>query len=364
MSSSDTYLKIRNLTKHYGAVAASDNISVDVRREEFLTLLGESGSGKTTMLMAIAGFNLADSGLIELDGRDITYLPPSQRDIGVVFQNYALFPHMTVAENIAYPLKVRRLGRAEVEEKTKRALDLVQLSNMGNRKIGQLSGGQQQRVALARAIVYEPRMLLMDEPLGALDKKLREYMQLEIKRLQKMLKITVIYVTHDQSEALTMSDRVAIMSDGKFAQIGPPHELYKSPANKFVADFIGEACFLEGSAKSDTNGTAIATMGDNASLRFDPRHGFSENGKVTLMIRPETAHLAPTGEAVNPTGKNTFLGKVAEVVYLGESTLYHVIATDGQTMTVKQQNTRTTVPHTAGDQVTAVWEIEDTLHVQ
>jgi putative spermidine/putrescine transport system ATP-binding protein len=307
---------------------------------------------------------MADSGLIELDGRDITFLPPSQRDIGVVFQNYALFPHMTVAENIAYPLKVRKLSRSETEEKTKRALDLVQLSDLGDRRISQLSGGQQQRIALARAVVYEPRMLLMDEPLGALDKKLREYMQLEIKRLQKMLKITVIYVTHDQSEALTMSDRVAIMSDGKFSQIGPPQELYKSPANKFVADFIGEACFLEGVASAGANGTATATMADSTGLHFGPRHDLSQDGKVTLMIRPETASLVPVGENLDPAGKNTMSGKVGEVVYLGESTLYHVVAADGQTLTVKQQNTRTTVPHAVGDQVTAVWEIEDTLHVQ
>lgn len=363
MSSPDTYLKIRNLTKHYGTVAASDNISVDVRREEFLTLLGESGSGKTTMLMAIAGFNLADSGLIELDGRDITFLPPSQRDIGVVFQNYALFPHMSVAENIAYPLKVRKMGRSEIEDKTRRALDLVQLSYMGDRKISQLSGGQQQRIALARAIVYEPRMLLMDEPLGALDKKLREYMQLEIKRLQQMLKITVIYVTHDQSEALTMSDRVAIMSDGKFAQIGAPQDLYKSPSNKFVADFIGEACFLDGVASTAGKGAATISMGET-NLSFTPRHDFVENETVTLMVRPESASLSPLDGAGDPGGKNTLSGSVADVIYLGESTVYHVTTANGQTMTIKQQNTRSTTPHAVGDQVVAAWEIEDTLHVQ
>ena len=244
MSDDDTYLRFENVAKHYGDVRAVDDVSIDVGREEFLTLLGASGSGKTTLLMTVAGFTMPDRGRIVLDGEDITWLPPSLRNIGVVFQSYALFPHMTVSENVAYPLRVRKVPRRESEERTERALDLVQLGGFGERMPSQLSGGQQQRVALARAVVFEPRLLLMDEPLGALDKKLREYMQLEIKQLQRQLRITVIYVTHDQSEALTMSDRIAIMNDGRFEQVGSPEGLYRAPANRFVADFIGETCFF------------------------------------------------------------------------------------------------------------------------
>ena len=243
---SGTTVSVRSLRKSYGAVKAVDDVSLTVNAGEFVALLGPSGSGKTTMLMAIAGFETPDSGAIEIGGRDITGLPPAKREIGMVFQRYALFPHMTVAENIAFPLKMRGIKGPAAARQVEAALAMVRLENYGGRRIGQLSGGQQQRVALARALVYNPPVLLMDEPLGALDKNLREEMQLEIKRLQKKLGATVIYVTHDQGEALTMADRIAVMSDGRIQQYAPPSEIYDRPANVFVAGFVGETNFLDG----------------------------------------------------------------------------------------------------------------------
>ena len=283
--SDDVYLRFENVAKHYGNVRAVDDVSIDVGREEFLTLLGASGSGKTTLLMTVAGFTMPDRGRIVLDGEDITWLPPSLRNIGVVFQSYALFPHMTVFQNVAYPLRVRKVPRRASQERTERALELVQLGGFGERMPSQLSGGQQQRVALARAVVFEPRLLLMDEPLGALDKKLREYMQLEIKQLQRQLRITVIYVTHDQSEALTMSDRIAIMNDGRFEQVGSPEGLYRVPANRFVADFIGETCFFRAVVAGTEGGLTVARAGGGtirygAEAAATPRHRGGADGSA------------------------------------------------------------------------------------
>src|SRR5689334_22179679 len=233
-------ISIRDVTKTYGRTKALDNVSLEIASGEFITLLGPSGSGKTTLLMVLAGFIRPDCGEIWFGDRDISLAPPHKRDVGMVFQNYALFPHMTVAGNLAYPLKLRRLSRAEIEERVRRTLDLVQLSGFGDRQVHQLSGGQRQRVALARAIIFEPRILLMDEPLSALDKNLREKMQLEIRRLHDRLGLTSVYVTHDQREALTMSDRIAVLNRGHLVQLDQPRDLYEQPASRFIADFIGE----------------------------------------------------------------------------------------------------------------------------
>ena len=358
MSEAPVHLRFENVAKHYGPVRAVDDVSIDVDREEFLTLLGASGSGKTTMLMTIAGFTLPERGRIVLDGEDITYLPPSKRQIGVVFQNYALFPHMSVFENVAYPLRVRRVARREAAERTERVLALVRLDGFGDRMPHQLSGGQQQRVALARAVVFEPRLLLMDEPLGALDKKLREYMQLEIKHLQRQLRITVIYVTHDQSEALTMSDRIAIMNDGRFEQVGSPDDLYRTPANRFVADFIGETCFVKAVVAGRDGELTTARIGEGV-VRY-AGDGAAAGATVELMVRPEAVSLADDGEG----DRNRLDGVVSEAVYLGELTRYHLRVGDDQVLIMKRQNMDGVRQLRPGDSVTVSWSVRDTRQVR
>ena len=358
--SDDVYLRFESVVKHYSDVRAVDDVSIDVGREEFLTLLGASGSGKTTLLMTVAGFTMPDRGRIVLDGEDITWLPPSLRNIGVVFQSYALFPHMTVAQNVAYPLHVRKVPRRESAARTERALELVQLGGFGERMPSQLSGGQQQRVALARAVVFEPRLLLMDEPLGALDKKLREYMQLEIKQLQRQLRITVIYVTHDQSEALTMSDRIAIMNDGRFEQVGPPDSLYRAPANRFVADFIGETCFLRAVVMGIEDDLTLARAGGGA-VRYPTDIPATPGTEVELMVRPEAVRIATPGEAA---AENRLGGVVTEAIYLGELTRYHVRLGDDQTLVMKLQNKDGVRQLRPGDPVTVSWSVRDTRRVE
>ena len=237
-------ITIRGLTKKFGSLHALDSVDLDVKSGEFLTLLGPSGSGKTTLLMAIAGFNRPDSGSILFGEKEMILAPPHLREVGMVFQNYALFPHMSVAENVAFPLKLRKIAKAECDQRVEEALNTVQLAELGNRRIDQLSGGQRQRVALARAFVFQPRILLMDEPLSALDKKLREQMQIELKHLHRKLGVTTVYVTHDQREALTMSDRIAVINHGQLQQVDTPEVIYNQPANSFVADFIGESTML------------------------------------------------------------------------------------------------------------------------
>lgn len=242
---SAAFIEIRNLSKAYGSFRALNDVGLDVGRGEFLSILGPSGSGKTTLLMALAGFVRPDRGQISVDGRDLVRLPANKRGIGVVFQNYALFPHMNVVANVMFPLRVRGIGRAEASERAQKALDIVDLASMAERDIATLSGGQKQRVALARAVVFEPRLMLMDEPLSALDKNLREQMQYEIRKLHDRLGLTTVYVTHDQREALTMSDRIAVMRDGVIRQLGTPASLYHRPTSRFVAEFLGEANILE-----------------------------------------------------------------------------------------------------------------------
>ncbi|MEO0991655.1 MAG: ABC transporter ATP-binding protein, partial [Pseudomonadota bacterium] len=261
-SNDAAFVEFQRVQKSYdGETLVVKDLNLTMPKGEFLTMLGPSGSGKTTCLMMLAGFETATHGEILLDGNPINNIPPHKRGIGMVFQNYALFPHMTVAENLAFPLEVRKMGKAEREEKVKRALDMVQMGAFGGRRPAQLSGGQQQRIALARALVFEPELVLMDEPLGALDKQLREHMQFEITNLAHSLGITTVYVTHDQTEALTMSDRVAVFNDGRIQQLAPPDVLYEAPDNSFVAQFIGENNTLEGVVE--------AVQGDVATVRLD-----------------------------------------------------------------------------------------------
>jgi putative spermidine/putrescine transport system ATP-binding protein len=299
------------LRRTYGEVVALERLHLEVQPGEFFTMLGPSGSGKTTTLRLIAGFERPDSGAIELDGVDVTNRPPYQRDVNTVFQDYALFPHMSVAENVAYGLKVKRVDKGEQRRRTEQALELVGLAGYGARKPIQLSGGQRQRVALARALINRPRILLLDEPLGALDLKLRQQMQLELKRIQRELAagVTFIYVTHDQEEALTMSDRIAVMRDGRIEQIGTPAEVYEHPASEFVAGFVGTSNLIE-----------------------------SAEGRFT--IRPEKLRILDPGQPA-PAGLTARSGHVREVVYLGAVTRYVVELDDGPVLTALRQNLET-----------------------
>ncbi|HEY0525066.1 MAG TPA: ABC transporter ATP-binding protein [Stellaceae bacterium] len=308
-----------------GAMLVVRRLDLAIRRGEFLTLLGPSGSGKTTTLMMLAGFEVPTRGMIAMNGRRIDDLPPHRRDIGVVFQNYALFPHMSVGQNIAFPLSVRRLPRSEIAERVRRALAMVRLEGYEERRPTQLSGGQQQRVALARAMVFGPQLVLMDEPLGALDKKLREHMQLEIKHLHETTGVTVVYVTHDQSEALTMSDRVAVFNDGVVQQIGTPSALYETPENGFVARFIGENNMFDATIENVAEGYAAARLptGERVVARL-PGAGRSAAGagdRAGLSLRPERARLAVAqgdGDMAAGEAANRLAGTVVETIYLGD----------------------------------------------
>ncbi|WP_439816360.1 ABC transporter ATP-binding protein [Zavarzinia sp. CC-PAN008] len=306
-------LGLVDLTKRYGRLAAIDGVSLDIAPGEFMTLLGPSGSGKSSILMAIAGFVVPDAGDILLDGRRINELKPEQRSFGVVFQGYALFPHLNVRENVAYPLAVRRIPKAEIAPRLKAALDLVQLSHLADRMPKQLSGGQQQRVALARALVFEPTLLLLDEPLGALDRKLRADLQVELKALHGRLGTTFINVTHDQEEALTMSDRIAILSHGKLAQVGRPEELYNRPRSRFVADFLGKSNFLDGVVESRDGHLLMLRVGQSVLAQHVVDETWRPNDPVTLALRAERIHLGARAEGQ----PNQLQGVVESAAFLG-----------------------------------------------
>lgn len=323
-------VQVERLSKHFGSVRAVENVSFDIKAGELLTLLGPSGSGKTTLLMMLAGFSRPTNGSIRIADQEIVHLPPHKRNIGMVFQNYALFPHMTVGENVAYPLRLRKVGRAEIEDRTRRVLDLVHLANYGDRRITELSGGQRQRIALARAIVFEPRILLMDEPLSALDKQLREAMQIEIRHLHDRLGMTTISVTHDQREALTMSDRIAVFHNGRLAQIARPNDLYEKPESRFIAQFIGESTFLP--LRSTAGGLAY---GDQVIRMADGMQAGA--GDSLLMLRPERLRLVPTGTQADDQA-NLFHGRVDVVVFQGESLLFEVMLDGGHKVSVRMAN--------------------------
>ena len=320
-------ITVRSLTKFYGPVPALDEVDLDVRSGEFLTLLGPSGSGKTTLLMVLAGFVRPDHGSVRFGEAEVIRLAPHKRDVGVVFQNYALFPHMTVAGNIAFPLRMRNCKRVEVARRVERALDLVQLPGYGPRQVNELSGGQRQRVALARAIVFEPRILLMDEPLSALDKQLRDRMQIELRALHDRLGMTTVCVTHDQREALTMSDRVAVLHQGRIRQLDSPRNVYERPASRFVAEFVGESAFL----RVEGDGAGYLFAGEKLTLHAE------QTGRRLLMLRPERLQIldgAASGDA------NVLRGVVAALAYQGESILLHVELADGTTVPVRSSSAR------------------------
>ena len=291
-SGSEGFVTFDHVQKSYdGEILVVKDLNLDIAKGEFLTMLGPSGSGKTTCLMMLAGFETATHGDIRLGGTSINNIPPHKRGIGMVFQNYALFPHMTVAENLSFPLEVRKMGKTEREAKVKRALDMVQMGDFGGRRPAQLSGGQQQRIALARALVFEAELVLMDEPLGALDKQLREHMQFEIKRIADNLGITVVYVTHDQTEALTMSDRVAVFDDGRIQQLAPPDQLYEEPTSSFVAQFIGENNALDGVIQSINNGVAVVKLATGDLIDAIPINVSKVGGKNPRIDPPRAGRI-------------------------------------------------------------------------
>lgn len=327
-------IELVRVQKAYGSTVVVDDLSLLVEPAQFLTLLGASGSGKTTTLMMIAGFESPTKGAVLVNGTNVTAVPPNQRNLGVVFQHYALFPHMTIRDNLAFPLHIRSMPASKIKQRVAWALDLVSLENFGRRYPSQLSGGQQQRVALARALIYDPPVLLMDEPLGALDKKLREQLQLEIKRIQKDLDITIIYVTHDQDEALTMSDRIAIMRKGRIAQVGSPEDLYENPVDDFVADFLGEMNFVPGTIVGDAS----------------PARG----GR--FAIRPERI-LISDAPRVEP-GVQWVSGVVQDAIYYGAARRY-LIRIGDVTISAKQQAVSAVRFYEAGSPIHVGWATED-----
>ena len=352
-SETDAFVKFDRVQKSYdGLSLVVKDLNLSMPKGEFLTMLGPSGSGKTTCLMMLAGFETATHGDILLDGVSINNIPPHKRGIGMVFQNYALFPHMTVAENLAFPLEVRKIGKSDREAKVKRALEMVQMGDFGGRRPAQLSGGQQQRVALARALVFEAELVLMDEPLGALDKQLREHMQFEIKRIAENLGITVVYVTHDQTEALTMSDRVAVFNDGRIQQLAPPAELYESPENSFVAQFIGENNTLDGVVKEISNGVALVQLNDGNVIDCKPVNVTKAGEKTRVSIRPERVEL---DKARMRPGAHRLRAEVLEFIYMGDMFRTRLQVAGNDNFIVKTRNAPDQVRLEPGAQIDIGW---------
>ena len=332
------------------------DLNLSMPKGEFLTMLGPSGSGKTTCLMMLAGFETATNGEILLDGQPINNIPPHKRGIGMVFQNYALFPHMTVAENLSFPLEVRKLGKSEREEKVKRALDMVQMGDFGGRRPAQLSGGQQQRIALARALVFEPELVLMDEPLGALDKQLREHMQFEITRLAHELGITTVYVTHDQTEALTMSDRVAVFDDGRIQQLAPPDQLYEEPGNSFVAQFIGENNTLEGTIASIAGDTCVVKLDNGDQIDAKPVNVTQVGERTKVSIRPERVEFNPDRLR---SDAHLLDAEVKEFIYMGDIFRFRLSVAGNGDFIVKTRNAPDAVKLTPGETIKIGWLPQD-----
>jgi spermidine/putrescine ABC transporter ATP-binding subunit len=350
-------IELRGVSKRYGEERVVDRLSLAISPGEFFTFLGPSGSGKTTTLMMIAGFASVDEGAIDVDGADLSAVPPQQRGFGMVFQNYAIFPHLNVFENVAFPLRARRQSESTIRDRVTWALDLVQLGAFAGRFARQLSGGQQQRVAIARAIVFEPRIVLMDEPLGALDKNLRYDMQVEIKEIQRRLGMTVVYVTHDQEEAMNLSDRIAIMNRGRIEQVGTPSEVYQQPENAFVGRFLGEANLLEGKIER-LEGEVATLQVDGLALRARVRQPVEAGSRAALFVRPERVTVRSSTNG--GSGSNCLEGRVRRVSFLGNIVRYQVEVARGTHVMVDVQNSgRTSLA--VDSPIGLAWAIEDSL---
>ncbi|PQO24085.1 spermidine/putrescine ABC transporter ATP-binding protein [Rhodobacteraceae bacterium WD3A24] len=353
---SDAFVAFERVQKSYdGETLVVKDLNLQIGKGEFLTMLGPSGSGKTTCLMMLAGFETATFGDILLGGKPINHIPPHKRGIGMVFQNYALFPHMTVGENLSFPLEVRSMGKSEREDKIRRALDMVQMGDFAGRRPAQLSGGQMQRIALARALVFEPELVLMDEPLGALDKNLRERMQFEIKHIHENLGVTVVYVTHDQTEALTMSDRIAVFDDGRIQQLATPDDLYERPENAFVAAFIGENNTLKGKVEKIEGDTCHVALDDGSRVKALRVFVEGEGARTTLSLRPERVRVD-----VKEGAADTVLeGTVKERIYLGDHIRVRMDVAGNDEFVVKVPNTSGERHFKLGEKVAVGWAKED-----
>jgi len=340
-------VSIEAITKRFGDVVAVDNVDIEIRDGEFFAMLGPSGCGKTTTLRMIAGLEFPTEGSLRIFGDEVGTLPPNKRPVNTVFQAYALFPHMTVAQNVAFGLKMRRVAKSEIGDRVQAAIDLVRMGGMEHRKPTQLSGGQQQRVALARALVNQPKVLLLDEPLGALDLKLRQQMQVELKALQREVGITFVFVTHDQEEALTMSDRIAVMHEGRVLQVGSPEEIYERPVNRFVADFIGRTNLLEGTVESSD--TVCLANGDRIEAASDHPVGTP----VAVSLRPERARLHRAED--EPAGRTRVEGRLQGITYLGNALAY-TVGLDWMTVEVREENRAGGQVGDVGSRVWVSWE--------
>ena len=355
MSKNSEFVKFDKVDKSYdGKVLVVKDLNLDIAEGEFITMLGPSGSGKTTCLMMLAGFETPTNGEIYLDKNPISNIPPHKRGIGMVFQNYALYPHMTVYENLAFPLRVRKISKEDIDKKVDKALSMVSLSGFENRMPGQLSGGQQQRVAVARALVFDPAVVLMDEPLGALDKNLRESMQYEIKHIHESIGVTVVYVTHDQGEALTMSNRIAVFNDGKVQQLSSPDKLYEEPVNSFVAEFIGENNRFSGQVTDVSKDKCKVKLDDGSEILANPITVKSNGEKTIVSLRPERA-LINTKDKM----ENNFKGKIEEIIYHGDHTRVRLNLLGNKDFILKVPNSSANMDIKLGNQINVSWNSFD-----
>ena len=355
MSKNNAFVRFDKVDKSYdGKILVVKDLNLDIAEGEFVTMLGPSGSGKTTCLMMLAGFETPTNGEIYLDSNPISNIPPHKRGIGMVFQNYALFPHMTVYENLAFPLRVRKVSKEDTDKKVDKAMSMVSLSGFENRMPGQLSGGQQQRVAVARALVFDPQVVLMDEPLGALDKNLRESMQYEIKHIHESIGVTVVYVTHDQGEALTMSNRIAVFNDGKVQQLSSPDELYEAPVNSFVAEFIGENNRFSGEVTEILNGKCKVKLDSGAEIMANPIRVKSKGEKTIVSLRPERAVINPENNM-----DNKHKGKIEEVIYHGDHTRVRLNLLGNNEFILKVPNSSARMDIKLGNEINIGWNSQD-----
>ena len=355
MANNQQFVRFDKVDKSYdGKVLVVKDLNLDIAEGEFITMLGPSGSGKTTCLMMLAGFETPTNGEIYLDANPISNIPPHKRGIGMVFQNYALFPHMTVYENLAFPLKVRKFSKEDIDKKVDKALSMVSLTGFENRMPGQLSGGQQQRVAVARALVFDPQVVLMDEPLGALDKNLRESMQYEIKHIHESIGVTVVYVTHDQGEALTMSNRIAVFNDGKVQQLSSPDKLYEEPVNSFVAEFIGENNTFNGEVTDISNGKCKVKLDSGTEILSNPIRVKSKGEKTIVSLRPERAIIDPENKM-----DNKHKGKIEEVIYHGDHTRVRLNLLGNKEFILKVPNSSARMDIKLGNEINIGWDSRD-----
>jgi spermidine/putrescine transport system ATP-binding protein len=359
-SEGDSVVVLDQVVKRFGSMVAVDRLSLEIHRGEFFSMLGPSGCGKTTTLRLIGGFETPSEGMVRLDGQDVTDLPAYRRNVNTVFQSYGLFPHLSVYDNVAFGLRRRRVPGKEVERRVTEALELVNLAGYGKRRRAQLSGGQQQRVALARALVNRPQVLLLDEPLGALDLKLRKQMQLELKRIQKEVGITFVFVTHDQEEAMTISDRIAVMNKGRIEQLGPPEEVYERPATEFVAEFLGASNLLEGTYRGSQGGWGLVDLDSGAAIRIPDQSDRRAGERLRVGVRPEKIAILPAGDRLTAT-QNVVVGTLRSAVFAGVSYQYFFQTNEGREMSAFDRNASGEAIARPGDAVRLAWAPEHTF---